>query len=556
MKNAAEPVPMAQIPVLDYADFAAQMISLMSVEANHCVLYYAFPYEKGLRFMVCVARDEEGDIAVFSHHLNDSQAVLESLTPRIPQLHLFEREMHENFGVKFENHPWMKPVRTPFDLSTESMNGHTGERSSPLRAQPVTNHQSPFTNHHSPFTNSASRIDQYPFYRIDSEELHEVGVGPIHAGVIEPGHFRFICNGEKVLHLEIMLGYQHRGVERMMVEEVEKVEKVEKVVPVGASLRTPVPIFEKRNVLRRAILAENIAGDTAVGHGLAHAQLMESLAGIEVSERLKLERSIALELERIAVHIGDTAALCTDVAYQLGQVVNEALRTTIINTTQFWCGNRFGKGLIRPGGTQYPLTAEVANEILRVLEDSGSRYVDMANVIFSSPTVLARFDEIGTVTKEQAALIGVVGMAAKTCGIPRDIRKSHPFAGYKAGAFEPVVLDSGDVLARGMLRNREVRESVEMVKELVKGVKGVEEVKGSSFAFRHSSFALSLTEGWRGEIAHAAVTDEKGELVHYKIKDPSFHNWMALQLAVRNQEISDFPVCNKSFNLSYCGHDL
>ena len=463
---------MARIPVLRYEEFCDVMVSLMSVEANHCVLYYAFPYQGGLRFMVCVARDEEGDIAVFSHHLNDSQAVLESLTPRIPQLHLFEREIHENFGVKFENHPWMKPVRTPYHLAIESTDADTGERSSPLRAQLVTGHWSLVTL-------SASRIDEYPFYRIDSEELHEVGVGPIHAGVIEPGHFRFICNGEKVLHLEIMLGYQHRGVERMMVEEVEKVEKVEKVVPVGASLRTPVdnivpvgaflrtpvPIFEKRNVLRRAILAENIAGDTAVGHGLAHAQLMESLAGIEVPEQLKIERSIALELERIAVHIGDTAALCTDVAYQLGQVVNEALRTTIINTTQFWCGNRFGKGLIRPGGTQYPLIAEVANEILRVLEDSGSRYVDMADVIYSSPTVLSRFDEIGTVTKEQAALIGAVGMAARTCGIPRDIRKSHPFAGYKAGAFEPVVLDSGDVLARGMLRNLEVRQSVGMVKE-------------------------------------------------------------------------------------------
>jgi hypothetical protein len=221
MRNAAEPVPMARIPVLGYHVFCECMVSLMSVEANHCVLYYAFPYEGGLRFMVCVARDETGDIAVFSHHQSGSEIVLESLTPKIPQVHLFEREIHENYGVKFENHPWLKPVRTPYHLAIESTDADTGERSSPLRAQPVTNHQSPITNHQSPITNSASRIDQYPFYRIDSEELHEVGVGPIHAGVIEPGHFRFICNGEKVLHLEIMLGYQHRGVVRMMVEEVE-----------------------------------------------------------------------------------------------------------------------------------------------------------------------------------------------------------------------------------------------------------------------------------------------------------------------------------------------
>jgi Ni,Fe-hydrogenase III large subunit len=181
-------------------------------------------------------------------------------------------------------------------------------------------------------------MDNYPFYRIESEELHEVGVGPIHAGVIEPGHFRFICNGEKVLHLEIHLGYQHRGIERLFVE--------------------------KKTALQRCILAESIAGDTAVGHALAHVQLIESLAGVEVPEALQIERCIALELERIAVHIGDTAALCADVAYQIGQVVCEALRTTIINTTQLWCGNRFGKGLIRPGGTHYRLSDTQVDSML------------------------------------------------------------------------------------------------------------------------------------------------------------------------------------------------
>ena len=182
-------------------------------------------------------------------------------------------------------------------------------------------------------------IDNYPFYEIDSEELHEVGVGPIHAGVIEPGHFRFICNGEKVLHLEIQLGYQHRGIEKLFIEKNES--------------------------LQRCILSESIAGDTSIGHALAHSQLIESLAGIEVSETLQIERCIALEMERLAVHIGDTAALCGDVAYQLGQVVCEALRTTIINTTQLWCGNRFGKGLVRPGGSNYPLSNNVADEILQ-----------------------------------------------------------------------------------------------------------------------------------------------------------------------------------------------
>ena len=196
---------------------------------------------------------------------------------------IFEREIYENFGVEFEGHPWLKPVRYPCGRSDKS-----------------------------------KIIDNYPFYEIESEELHEVGVGPVHAGVIEPGHFRFICNG-KGFTPRNQLGYQHRGIEKLLVE--------------------------KNDALQRCILSDSIAGDTSVGHALAHSQLIESLADIQVSKALQIERCIALEMERLAMHIGDTAALCGDVAYQPGQVTCEALRTTIINTTQFWCGNRFGKGL-------------------------------------------------------------------------------------------------------------------------------------------------------------------------------------------------------------------
>ncbi|MCX6223351.1 MAG: NADH-quinone oxidoreductase subunit C, partial [Bacteroidia bacterium] len=284
----AGPLRLDAVPVLNYSSFFSQMANLMRSESVHCVLYYAFPYRSGLKFMTVLADDSTGMFLIFSHEIAHREATLDSLTPQIPALHLFEREIHENFGIGFHNHPWLKPVRFAHDRYRKEL-----------------------------------VMNDYPFYRIDSEELHEVGVGPIHAGVIEPGHFRFICNGEKVIHLEIQLGYQHRGIEKL--------------------------IKESGSGLQRCILTESIAGDTAVGHAVTHAQLMESLSGMTISNTLQAERVIALELERIAVHIGDTAALCTDVAYQFGQVVNEALRTTIINTTQQWCGNRFGKGLIRPG---------------------------------------------------------------------------------------------------------------------------------------------------------------------------------------------------------------
>ena len=500
MLPGGKPVRLDDIPVLGYADFAGWITGKMASESVHCVLYYAFPYRNGLKFIAVLADDRSGKFLVSSHQTGSPLAILESLTPQVSQLHLFEREIHENFGTGFTGHPWLKPVRFPHNRYNTRLNP-----------------------------------DNYPFYRIDSGELHEVGVGPIHAGVIEPGHFRFICNGERVLHLEIVLGYQHRGIEKLMREAGTQI--------------------------RRSTLAESIAGDSAVAHSDAHSRLMESLTGFEPGSALQTDRAIGLELERIAVHIGDTAALCTDVAYQFGQVVNEALRTIIINTTQLWSGNRFGKGLIRPGGTRYPLTPAILESMLMALYDAGSRYHDITENIFTSPSVLIRFDGIGTVTRQQALSIGAVGMAARMAGVGRDIRASHPVGTYAGLNFQPEVLDSGDVLARARLRSVEAQRSIGMVRELAEGLLGEKtlDIRQKTLESRKAQggrFGVAVTEGWRGEIAHAAVTDSAGEILHYKIKDPSFHNWMALALAVRNQEISDFPVCNKSFNLSYCGHDL
>ncbi len=496
--NNSSPVDIRDIPLLTYDEFYVQVTEFLKAETRHCIAYFCYEVADNLSFYCSIADDKDLTISVFAYLLNKKNATLKSLTPASPQLHLFERVIHEKYGVEFKGHPWLKFVRFPHDRFEKAKSMH-----------------------------------DYPFYEIESEELHEVGVGPVHAGVIEPGHFRFICNGEKVLHLEIQLGYQHRGIEKLFLE--------------------------KGTPLQQCITSESIAGDTSVGHSLAHAQLIESLAGLETGIKLQIERCIGLELERMAVHIGDTAALCGDVAYQLGQVVCEALRTTIINTTQLWCGNRFGKGLIRPGGTNYPLNDNVTDEIMRVLTDTGKRYSEIADRIFTLPSVLARFEDIGIVTRQQAADTGAVGMAARTCGIPRDIRKTHPFQYYKSYPVQPVMHFTGDVLARGMQRVLEVKESAKIISDLIgiwKQNSGHNLMPDYNYKLKPGSYAVSLVEGWRGEICHAAVTGDNGEIIHYYVKDPSFHNWMSLALAVRNQEISDFPVCNKSFNLSYCGHDL
>lgn len=487
-------VPLSAVPVTEYPEFMRTADELMQTPSAHCLTYFACPGKDTWHFYCAIAEDTSGRIFLSGHDqpMRDG-IVLPSLTARHSAFHAFEREIHEQYGIGFEGHPWLKPVRFP---------------------------------------NPGEDPGSYPFYAIGGEELHEVGVGPIHAGIIEPGYFRFICNGEKVLHLEIRLGYQHRGIEKLFAGSV--------------------------HALRRIVLSENIAGDTAVGHSLCHVQLSEALGNIAPAPELEKERVIALELERIAVHIGDTAALCTDIAYQLGQVVSEALRTLVINTLQAWCGNRFGKGLIRTGGSHYPLTPEKSEGILSTLAEVEKRYGTITSEIFSMTSVLNRFENTGRLTAIQARLLGAVGMAARSSGIERDIRRSHPFQSYQYIPYKPVVLKEGDVWARAMLRVREVESSVAVIRAILSGYIGREngDVPVFDSGSAPSSFAISVTEGWRGEIVHAAVTDQTGKMVHYKIKDPSFHNWMALALAVRNQEISDFPVCNKSFNLSYCGHDL
>ncbi len=486
------------IPGMGYPEFVNAVDALMSLGTVHCLSYFAVPESRGYRFFCLLADDSNGRIIPLSHvQPSDPGLVLPSVTAKHYPFHIFEREIQETTGIAFANHPWLKPVRFPGTS-----------------------------------TGKGPSMDTYPFYSISGEELHEVGVGPIHAGVIEPGYFRFLCNGEKVLHLEIQLGYQHRGVETLMAGNATG--------------------------LGRMLLAESIAGDTAVGHALCHAQLIEALSGISVSEPLRRERIVALELERIAVHIGDTAALCADVAYQFGQAVNEALRTIVINTTQSWCGNRFGKGLVRTGGSHYPATPKVSARILENLQEAGDRYAQMANQLFTMSSVLNRFETTGKVTRQQVELIGAVGMAARSSGLKRDIRWSHPFQAYRDMGYNPVVIEEGDVYARALLRRMEVDRSIGIIRDILTDAGTAAQSCKLVFdlPLHPSALAVSMTEGWRGEIVHAAVTGPDGTLVHYKVTDPSLHNWMALALAVRNQEISDFPLCNKSFNLSYCGHDL
>lgn len=497
--NLSGAISLKDIPEVEYAALYKDLKERLHQDRYHVTHYFAVPDQNRLRFYIIVLDDAEHKImtASFAMDYYDDIA-LPSLSALHPALHVYEREISELYNVEFGAMPWNKPLRFSFDRR-----------------------------------NRNSTIDTYPFYSIEGESLHEVNVGPIHAGIIEPGAFRFICNGENVLHLEIALGYQHRGVEHEFTAT--------------------------DNRLRQTLLSESIAGDSAVSHATTFAHAMEKLSGKAAPAELETERTIALELERMAMHIADTGALSTDVGYQLGQVACEALRTMTINTTQAWCGNRFGKGLIRPSGTNKHLTAAKCEMILNNVREIARRYNEVYQDIKSSPTLLARFEQCGIVSKGDMLKIGGVGMAARASGVKRDLRATHPYCAYADKLqHQSVIKRQGDVMSRLTVRCNEVLQSAEYIEQLLQTYQPSSAMPYPDYETKlaPSSMAVSLLEGWRGEICHVAITDNEGKIATYKVKDPSLHNWLALALAVRGEGISDFPICNKSFNLSYCGFDL
>jgi Ni,Fe-hydrogenase III large subunit/NADH:ubiquinone oxidoreductase subunit C len=493
--NNHQTVPVNSIPELKYSMFFDLINNAFDDHPErHCVTYFGYIENNNIRLICCIADDNQHNIMV-SSSIVAADSVLNSLSAKNLAFEKFEREIHENFGIGFIGHPWLKPVR------------YAEDRADKLQT-----------------------IKNYPFFEINSEELHEVGVGPVHAGIIEPGHFRFVCNGEQILHLEIQLGYQHRGIEQLFLE--------------------------KKKLLQLTTLAESIAGDSVVGHTSAFAYLWESLSETRQSRNIDYSRTIAQELERIAVHTGDLSALCTDIAYQLGSSVFGRLRTPIINFFQEWCGNRLAKGLIRTGYEPFPFTKDLAERLTLILDAFEPDFIEMNKELASLPSSLSRFERTGRIKHDQLLAIGTVGMSARMDDLKRDVRMSHPYGLYSELNHEPIVKHHGDVYSRVQIRKEEVLQSISYIRGLLKEIPEAEAVQNKSSLLKPDSFVISLTEGWRGEICHAAISNKQGELVIYKIKDPSFHNWLALALSVRNNEISDFPVSNKSFDLSYCGHDL
>jgi Ni,Fe-hydrogenase III large subunit/NADH:ubiquinone oxidoreductase subunit C len=486
-----------EVPTLSRDEFLDELLSALDAGWRP-VSYFGTSEGVFLKLYCLLSSKADATLGVMSTVV--TTRIFPSVVAYAPQMHLFEREIAEQFGVAFEGHPWTKPVRFQ----------------NPVASPPGRKPEPP------------EKVGIMEFYRVEGSEVHEVAVGPVHAGIIEPGHFRFQCFGEEVLHLEISLGYQHRGVEQMLLGGPHKV------------------------TLRQM---ETVAGDTSIGHGLAYAMNLEALAGARVPARAHAIRGIATELERLANHTGDLGAIAGDVGYLPTASFCGRIRGEFLNLTAELCGSRFGRGLVVPGGVNFDIGSDLAARIRQRLQVAREELTNAVNLLWDTPSVMARLEGTGVVSEKTAAEIGLVGPAARASGLDRDIRSDHPYGIYSMSQIPVVTARSGDVYARSLVRWLEIERSLDFLQEQLAQLPGVA-IQYPVGPVGADQFAVSLTEGWRGEICHVALTDERGRFERYKICDPSFHNWTGLAMALRGAQISDFPLNNKSFNLSYCGFDL
>ncbi len=370
---------------------------------------------------------------------------------------------------------------------------------------------------------------EFDLRTIEGEGVFEIPVGPVHAGIIEPGHFRFSVAGEPIIHLDVQLYYVHRGIEK---------------------------IAEGTPAARGVFLAECISGDSSVAHSIAYCHALERLTGTVVPGKALVTRTMLLELERITNHIGDIGAIMLDVGFSVGAALAAQLRERFMHHNEALTGSRLLRGVVTPGGIKREIgdTREKRILLRELILAGRSELAKITELISSTASLLDRLESTGRLRLTDAFRLKIVGVAGRASGIDRDLRRDHPHCAYAHVAFKPVVRQEGDVLARLLVRADEVAGAFSIIEQLL-DQSSDEPAKAPVLPSSLLKGALGYAEGWRGEIFHWLMTDAEGRIVRWHITDPSFHNWRGLKVAVLDNIVPDFPVINKSFNLSYAGND-
>ncbi len=427
-----------------------------------------------------------------------------TITHKIPSANWYEREIQDMFGLIPQGHPdprrlihfedWpagLYPLRKDFDIKTkpERVNG------------------------------------EYTYRRVEGEGVYEIPVGPVHAGVIEPGHFRFSVAGEPILNLEIRHFYTHKGVEKL---------------------------FENISIDKAVFLAERISGDNSAAHAVAFCQAVEKIAGMDIPLRAKYIRTILLELERMYNHLGDIAGIATDVAYPFGAAHANKLKEQMMQLNEKVTGSRLLRGMNTIGGVRRDIGDKqelISNDLTSLHKD----FKELMELLFNSPSVADRIETTGRISTEIAKGLHVVGPAARASGIDSDVRRDHPYAAYCDLEFRVPVLKTGDVNARTRVRADEIYESIELIRQALSRLPEGEirtELKKIP-----DGCALGYSEAPRGETLYWVMISN-GKIERCKVRDPSFCNWLAIEYAVLDNIVPDFPIINKSLSLSYSGNDM
>lgn len=371
----------------------------------------------------------------------------------------------------------------------------------------------------------------YRFQKIKGEGIYEIPVGPIHAGIIEPGHFRFSVAGERIVNLEPRLGFTHKGSEKL---------------------------FETLSLANAVQLSEQISGDSSFGHSLAFCQALEQLSDATVPARALYLRVIYAELERLANHFGDIGAMMLDTGFNFGGAQGARLREIIMQLHDSLTGNRFLRGVNIIGGVTKDIQDTDKDVLIAKLHDIQNDFSEVIAVAENSTSLLNRLKGTGELSAKAAKDNGVIGVAGRAVGMSNDARAQYPYAAYANLSFGEIVLENdGDVYARFRVRIREVYASIRIIQDALRQMPaGPVGASAQEITFKKNAVAIGVTEGWRGEIVYFVATDANGSISRVAPRDPSFVNWSALKDAGFDNVVPDFPLINKSFNLSYSGNDL